>query len=63
MYFSAFCEQAGTEVLLGPDNFVDLIDGPAGFELHYRCHCGWAGTVWPKSGAAGQCRPPNVHCM
>ena len=58
MYYSAFCEQAGTDVLLGPDNFLDLVDGPSGFELHYRCHCGRPGTVRPKSGGPGRCGHP-----
>jgi hypothetical protein len=48
MFFSAYCREAGTEVLLGPDNFVDLEDGPFGVELHYRCHCGERGVLYPK---------------
>jgi hypothetical protein len=48
MFFSAYCAEAGTDVLLGPDNVVDLSHGPFGFELHYRCHCGQAGVVYPQ---------------
>jgi hypothetical protein len=48
MFFSAYCAEAGTQVLLGPDNVVDLSHGPFGFELHYRCHCGEAGVVYPR---------------
>lgn len=47
--FSAYCEEVGTEVLLGPDNYTDLIDGPSGMELHYRCHCGRPGVIYPKA--------------
>ncbi len=54
MFFSAYCQEAGTKVLLGPGNFVDLNDGPMGFELHYTCHCGRAGIVCPKLGT-GAC--------
>jgi hypothetical protein len=50
MFFSAYCAEAGTEVLLGPDNVVDLSHGPFGFELHYRCHCGQAGVLYPQLG-------------
>lgn len=46
--FSAFCDQVRKEVLLGPDNFVDLLDGPLGPELHFRCHCGRPGVIYPK---------------
>ncbi len=55
MFFSAFCQQAGKEVLLGPDNFVDLQHGADGFELHFSCHCGRLGVVRPGSGAVGVC--------
>jgi hypothetical protein len=48
MYFTAYCEEAGANVLLGAGNFVALLDGPLGTELHYRCHCGQAGVVYPK---------------
>jgi hypothetical protein len=48
MYFSAYCEEAGADVLLGSGNFVALVDGPDGAELHYRCHCGRAGVIYPK---------------
>lgn len=58
--FSAFCEQAGKEVLLGSDNFVDLLVGPFGFELHYRCHCGDTGVIYPQAGVAGRCRAPTA---
>jgi hypothetical protein len=51
MFFSAYCDQAGAEVLLGPDNVTDLRDGPLGLELHYRCHCGHEGVVYPKLGS------------
>jgi len=56
MMFSAFCEEIGKEVLLGPDNFADLLDGPLGLELHYLCHCGSPGVIYPKAGVAGRCR-------
>ena len=55
MFFSAYCQESGTNVLLGPDNFVDLLDGPSGFELHYRCHCGRDGVLYPKQPAAAAC--------
>jgi hypothetical protein len=55
MFFSAYCQEAGRNVLLGPDNFVDLCDGPAGFEVHYRCHCGRAGLLYPKQPEAASC--------
>jgi hypothetical protein len=58
MFFSAFCEETAAPVLLTPDDFVDLRDGPLGFELHYRCHCGRPGVVFPKSGASGRCGAP-----
>jgi hypothetical protein len=61
MFFSAFCADAGREVLLGPDNFVDLGDGPHGFELHYRCHCGRPGVFYPRSAATGRCGEPAGH--
>jgi hypothetical protein len=48
MYFSAYCEQAGADILLGSGNFVALVDGPHGTELHYRCHCGQTGVIYPK---------------
>ncbi|HWE55928.1 MAG TPA: hypothetical protein VG435_10465 [Acidimicrobiales bacterium] len=51
MFFSAYCQEVGKEVLLGPDNFVDLVTGPDGFELHYRCHCGRSGVVHPQASA------------
>jgi hypothetical protein len=47
MFFSAYCHDVGAEVLLGPDNFVDLRWGRLGFELHYRCHCGEGGVIHP----------------
>ena len=56
MMYSAFCEQAGREVLLGPDNFVDLLDGPLGPELHYRCHCGRLDVIYPKARRSGRTR-------
>lgn len=49
MFFSAICEETGKEVLLSSENFVDLLDGPFGFELHYRCHCGQPGVVYPQA--------------
>lgn len=52
MFFSAYCDQVGTEVLLGPDNVLDVSDGPLGLELHYRCHCGDTGVVYPKLSRA-----------
>jgi hypothetical protein len=52
MFFSAYCQETGTEVLLGPDNFVDLADGPLGVELHYRCYCGEVGVLYPKHPGA-----------
>jgi hypothetical protein len=55
MFFSGFCAHAGREVLLDPDNFVDLEDGPLGFELHYRCYCGRPGVFYPKIEAAARC--------
>jgi hypothetical protein len=48
MFFSAYCDRVGAEVLLGPDNVLDVTDGPLGLELHYRCHCGETGVVYPK---------------
>jgi hypothetical protein len=48
MFFSAYCHDAGTEVLLGPDNVLDLGYGPFGPELRYRCHCGRDGVIYPK---------------
>lgn len=55
MFFSAYCRDAGRNVLLGPDNFVDLLEGPAGLELHYRCHCGRSGVLYPKRPEAASC--------
>ena len=55
MFYAAFCQQAGARVLLGADRFVDLGEGPAGFELRYRCYCGRLGVIHPKSGGAGGC--------
>jgi hypothetical protein len=55
MFFSSFCDEAGKEVLLGPDRFMDLQDGPHGFELHYRCYCGRPGVVFPKVENIGRC--------
>jgi hypothetical protein len=58
MFFSAYCEEAGAEVLLGPDNVLDLGDGPFGMELRYRCYCGQVGVVYPKRAghdASRQC--------
>jgi hypothetical protein len=51
MFFSAYCDQAGAEVLLGPDNVIDLTYGSLGPELHYRCHCGQSGVVYPRHRA------------
>jgi hypothetical protein len=48
MFFSAYCPQVGAEVLLGPDNVIDLDHGPLGIELHYRCHCGQPGVLYPQ---------------
>lgn len=50
MYFSAYCDEAGTEVLLGSGNFVALAEGPLGPALHYICHCGRPGVTYPKAG-------------
>ena len=55
MFLSGYCEEAGTEVLLGPANFLDLVDGPLGFEVHYRCHCGRGGVAYPKTRRPGRC--------
>jgi hypothetical protein len=55
MYFSGFCSVAGREVLLGPANLVDLRKGANGFELHYSCHCGRSGVVFPGLEAVGRC--------
>jgi hypothetical protein len=48
MFFSAFCPEAGAEVLMGPDNVVDVGHGPRGMELHYRCYCGETGVLYPR---------------
>jgi hypothetical protein len=48
MYFSAFCSQLGRPVLLGDSNVVGVDDGPMGPELHYQCHCGEPGVIYPK---------------
>jgi hypothetical protein len=48
MIFSAFCDQAGAEVLLGPDNVTEVTSGPWGLELRYRCHCGQLGVIYPQ---------------
>jgi hypothetical protein len=48
MFFSAYCPDAGAEVLLGPDNVLDLGHGPFGMELHYRCYCGETGVLYPQ---------------
>jgi hypothetical protein len=48
MFFSAYCPEAGADVLLGPDNVVDLAHGPCGLELHYRCYCGETGVLYPQ---------------
>jgi hypothetical protein len=48
MFFSAYCADAGADVLLGPDNVVDLGHGPFGLELHYRCYCGESGVLYPQ---------------
>lgn len=50
MYFSAYCDEAGTEVLLGSGNFVALAEDPLGPALHYICHCGRPGVTYPKAG-------------
>lgn len=55
MFFSAMCADTGREVLLGPGNFVDLRDGPRGFELEYACYCGRRGVAYPRTGAIGTC--------
>ena len=60
MFFSSFCDQAGREMLFGPDDYVDLRDGPHGFELHYRCHCGRPGVVFPKRESVGRCGQPAL---
>ena len=57
MFFSAYCADAGAEVLLGPDNVLDLGHGPRGFELHYRCHCGETGVLYPQLD-----RTPTSNC-
>jgi hypothetical protein len=48
MFFSVYCSEAGAEVLLGPDNLLDLGHGALGFELHYRCYCGQTGVLYPR---------------
>ena len=58
MYFSGFCSAVGKEVLLWSANLVDLRDGPDGFELHYSCHCGQPGVVYPGIAAIGRCGEP-----
>ncbi len=55
MIFSAFCQEAGKEVLLGPDNFVDLRHGAEGFELQFSCHCGRLGVVRPARSGLAAC--------
>jgi hypothetical protein len=55
MFFSAVCSETGREVLLGPANFVDLRDGPLGFELEYSCYCGRRGITYPRTGTLGRC--------
>jgi hypothetical protein len=50
MFFSAYCAEAGTEVLFGADNVTDLRHGPHGLELHYRCYCGESGVLYPQQG-------------
>ncbi len=55
MIFSAFCQEAGKEVLLGPDNFLDLRHGTEGFELHFSCHCGRSGVVRPDRAVLAVC--------
>lgn len=55
MHFSGFCGVVGKEVLLGPANLTDLRKGPNGFELHYSCHCGRSGVVYPDLEAVGRC--------
>jgi hypothetical protein len=57
MFFSAYCADAGAEVLLGPDNVLELGHGPCGFELHYRCYCGETGVLYPQRG-----RTPSRNC-
>jgi hypothetical protein len=61
MYFSGICSVAGKEVLLGPANLVDMTEGPHGFEIHYRCHCGRAGVVFPKVETVGRCGRSAIH--
>jgi hypothetical protein len=48
MFFSAYCAAAGADVLLGPDNVVDLGHGSFGLELRYRCYCGESGVLYPQ---------------
>ena len=55
MFFSAFCEEAGKDVLLGAERVLDLRYGRLGFELHYSCYCGQHGVVYPKSENRGRC--------
>jgi hypothetical protein len=48
MMFSAYCHEAGTAVLLGPDNVRDVRSGPFGLELHYQCYCGERDVIYPQ---------------
>jgi hypothetical protein len=57
MFFSAYCCDAGAEVLLGPDNVLDVGHGPLGLELHYRCYCGETGVLYPQRD-----RTPTRNC-
>lgn len=58
MFFSAFCQEARKDVLLGPERVADLRHGPLGFELHYSCYCGRLGVVYPNSDSRGLCGEP-----
>ncbi len=48
MYFTASCSAQGRPVLLGDGNLIDVTSGPFGLELHYRCHCGEEGVLYPQ---------------
>lgn len=55
MFFSAYCQEARGRVLLDANNFMDLRYGPAGIELHYRCHCGRTGIVYTRDPDSARC--------
>jgi hypothetical protein len=57
MFFSAYCCDAGTEVLFGVDNVLDVGYGSFGLELHYRCYCGHTGVIYPQIS-----RTANSRC-